>query len=503
MLSTFTVTNTNDSGPGSLRQAILDSDSAQGPNAISFDIPGSGVRTINVLTVLPALTQPVTIDGTTEPNSGGQPVIQIDGAQAGSGAVGLDLPVWASGSTINGLALTDFAGGGMLVDGASHVSITNDDVGLVVLCTGFAVHGNGGFGVRLQGGANEDSISGCIVAGQNGDGVVLTDAGTVNNTLQGSSIGTDPIGSALMPNYNGVVIENGASLNTIGGTTAAARDVITGNNWDGVHIVGSGTNGNVVEGDYIGSSRGSLPPSGGHAATRVVGNGASGVAVFAGATFNTIGGGAPGAGDVISGNAQNGVYLADPGTFGNVVAGDLIGTDATGTRAVGNHIGVEIRNGAANNLIGGARDVISGNAWDGVQIVDLGTTGNVVVGAYLGVAADGSTALGNGASGVAIMGGASNNTIGGTAPGAADVISDNRLFGVYLGDSATTGNLIAGDIIDNNGIDGVWFNGASRNSVVYCAIAGNAQWGILDQGSNNAYDGTDTILNNGSGSISH
>jgi hypothetical protein len=115
MLSTFTVTNTDDSGTGSLRQAIINSDAVKGPNAINFKIPGSGVLTINVLSAPSAITQPVTIDGTTEPNSGGKPVIQIDGTKAGSGAVGLDLTSAASGSTLKGLAITDFAGGGVLL----------------------------------------------------------------------------------------------------------------------------------------------------------------------------------------------------------------------------------------------------------------------------------------------------------------------------------------------------------------------------------------------------
>jgi hypothetical protein len=129
MLSTFAVTNTNDSGDGSLRQAILSSNGTTGPNAVSFNIPGSGVQTIKLLSALPALTQPVTIDGTTEPGSLGKPVIRIDGTNAGSTAVGLNLGASASGSTLKGLAVTDFGGGGVLASGASGVSISTDDMG--------------------------------------------------------------------------------------------------------------------------------------------------------------------------------------------------------------------------------------------------------------------------------------------------------------------------------------------------------------------------------------
>ena len=126
MLSTFTVMNTNDSGAGSLRQAIISSNDTPGTtNAIYFDIPGSGVQTIEPLSPLPPLTQPVTIDATTQPGyDGQQTLIQIDGSLAGQGAVGLDVTSSASGSSFHGLSITDFSGGGMLVDGASNVAIS-------------------------------------------------------------------------------------------------------------------------------------------------------------------------------------------------------------------------------------------------------------------------------------------------------------------------------------------------------------------------------------------
>ena len=154
----------------------------------------------------------------------------------------------------------------------------------------------------------------------------------------------------------------------------------------------------------------------------IVGNGVNGVAVYDGANKNTIGGTATGSGDVISGNASNGVYLSDAGTSGNLVEGDLIGTDASGANAVANSgSGVYIGNGATNNTIGGttvaARDVLSGNGWEGVNIIGGGTSGNVVEGDYIGVAFSGTAALGNAESGVGISGGASNNLIGGVVSG--------------------------------------------------------------------------------------
>jgi titin len=545
MLSMFTVTNTNDSGAGSLRQAVIDSNSTADFNAITFNIPGSGVQTINLRSALPPLTQPVTIDGTTQPGSDGQqPPIQIDGTNAGPGAVGLDVEASASGSSFHGLAITDFSVGGMLVVGASNVAIVNDDIGLVQNSSGVFVHGNGDFGVELVDGASNNDLAGDVISGQAGYGVVFSGSGTMNNLVEQCEIGTDPSGmtgvdsanqslantwsgvviaigasdnlvsddvisnngqngvvitgtgttgnvvegsfigtngqgSAPLPNYNGVLIQGGASDNTIGALAVSGpSNVISGNTWDGVHIVDSGTTGNVVEGNYIGIHP--MIPSDGIHATELpgpLGNGQSGVAIFAGAIDNTVGGTVAGAGNVISGNGQNGVYLSDSGTTGNVVAGDFIGTDPNGWRAIPNYNGVLIQDGAADNTIGGtsdaARDVISGNNWDGVHMVN-GASDNVVEGDFLGVNADGTAALGNAQSGVAIFAGASDNTIGGTASGSGDVISGNDSNGVYISDSGTTGNVVAGDLIgtDSAGMDSVpnhvgvlIQNGAAQNTI--------------------------------------
>ena len=134
MLSTFTVTNTNDSGTGSLRQAILSSNATKGPNDVTFRIASSGVQTINLLSALPALTQPVTIDGTTEPGYK-MPVIVLNGSKAGTTAVGLSLTSTAAGSTIKGLVVDAFGGGGVLVSGGSNDTITGDYIGVTAAAT--------------------------------------------------------------------------------------------------------------------------------------------------------------------------------------------------------------------------------------------------------------------------------------------------------------------------------------------------------------------------------
>jgi parallel beta-helix repeat protein len=526
LLSTFTVTNTNDSSAGSLRQAIVSSDATAGPNIINFNIPGSGVQTINLLSALPALTHPVTIDGTTEPNSGGLPVIQIDGTKAGSGVVGLDVTSTAAGSTLKGLAVTDFSGGGVLVNGASNVLIASDDIGLVKLSTGVVVHANSGFGVELEGGAKHDTISGDVVSGQKGNGVVITGAGTNNNAVQSSKIGTDPTGASRvdengaslantgygvfvsggasgntvtgdlisnnssygvaisgagttcnvvegsfigtdasglhsLPNEWGVYVTGGSTGNTIGGTATVDRNLISGNSWTGVELNGSGTTGNLVTGNWIGTS------STGNAA---LANAGAGVAISQGASVNTV------SSNVISGNSLAGVWVGS--SSNNTVAGNTIGLAQNGAQVVANGDGVDLLAGATGNTVGGttaaARNVISGNAWNGVRITGAGTNNNVVEGNYIGLSSTGGP-LGNGGYGVQIDTGASDNTIGGTTTGARNVISANTESGVIITSAGTTGNVVEGNYLgtdttgeyaDGNGYDGVDITAGATFNVI-------------------------------------
>jgi hypothetical protein len=104
--STFLVTNVNDAGDGSLRQAIIDANATPGTNEIDFAISEGGVQTIRPATALPTVTHSVIIDGTTQPGYAGSPLIDLDGADITPGAAGL--AVRTDGSTIKGLAITDF-----------------------------------------------------------------------------------------------------------------------------------------------------------------------------------------------------------------------------------------------------------------------------------------------------------------------------------------------------------------------------------------------------------
>src|SRR5207249_2583060 len=131
------------------------------------------------------------------------------------------------------------------------------------------------------------------------------------------------------------------------------------------------------------------------------------------------------------------VVIQGAGTSGNVVLGNYIGTDVNGTADLGNTgTGVLIDGGATANTVGGtsagARNVISGNNLDGVRILNVGTSGNVVLGNFIGTDSNGTAALGNSADGVFILVGATANTVGGATASARNVLSGNDLHGVAI-----------------------------------------------------------------------
>ena len=189
------------------------------------------------------------------------------------------------------------------------------------------------------------------------------------------------------------------------------------------------------------------------------------VQIFNGARNNTIGGPDLGEGNVISGNGDEGIKIWGSGTRNNVVIGNYIGTDTTGTVALGNgRYGVIIFDGAGYNVIGGStsgeRNVISANSWAGITI---GGDGNRVLGNYIGTDVTGTVELGNGGSGVYVSGAARYNVIGGATPGQGNLIAYNGGAGVYVRDDGTLHNTIRGNAItDNVGLGIALVNGGNR-----------------------------------------
>ncbi len=302
----------------------------------------------------------------------------------------------------------------------------------------------------VYGPANSDQRN--TISGNTGDGVLITDAGTTGNTVAGNLVGTDVSGSRALGNAaNGILIQSGATNNTIGGTIAGAGNVISGNSDTGIEIANPTTTGNLVQGNLIGLDLSGLHPLGNGSTTA---QSSSGIWLYH-SPGNTIGGTTAAARNVIAANMVSGIYIYGPDGGNNLVEGNYIGTDATGTVAFGNHNDSITIDTAPNNTIGGLTStpgVGPGNVLSaatggsGVFIYGTSGTGNLVEGNLIGTNANGTAALGNVLDGVALYA-APGNTIGGTASGAANVISGNAPYGVWITSTGATGNLVAGNDI--------------------------------------------------------
>ncbi len=399
-------------------------------------------------------------------------------AIANGGVAGVEIYNMASSNTIGGAGsagnlISGNTRDGIAIYGALTTAnaVAGDTIGLNMAGGGAgtaAIPNGGAAGVEVFRGASSNTIGGTgnlgdVISGNTGDGVQLHDQYTTGNTVLGDMIGTDATGSNALPNGgNGVTIASGAASNTIGGTESGEGDLISGNTGDGVDVSGTGTSQNNVEGNRIGTN-----VSGTVALSNVIG-----VNVFSSATNNTIGGTEAGAGNLISGNSTDGVDVSGAGSSQNDVEGNFIGTDASGTLALGNMNGVQVFNAASGNTIGGteagAGNEISGNGGTGVAISGANTSQNNVEGNIIGV-----VALGNGV-GVQVFGGATGNTIGGTEAGAPNVISGNANDGVDIYGAGTSQNSVegndigtdaSGSVADSN-LNGVQISsGASGNTI--------------------------------------
>jgi len=375
----------------------------------------------------------------------GPDVIIFDIAGVGPHTIqpGSALPTVTEAVVIDGIREPDFAGTPVVELDGTNAGATS--------------------GLVLGAGAAGSTIRGLAINRFAWEGIDIIGGG--NNTIEGNYLGTDVAGAVDQGNgYHGIWVSDSTS-NQIGGTGVGVGNVISGNRY-GMVIAGPGSTGNMVEGNRIGTDA---------AGTAAVPNDFHGVLIQNDATGNTIGGTTSGSGNQISGNTRNGVKIIGAATTGNMVQGNLIGTDATGSAPLANvRHGIEITGGASSNTVGGtaagAGNVISGNTRYGMLIGTAGTTGNVVEGNLIGTDAAGAVPLGNSLHGIVMNGGATGNTIGGTAAGAGNVISGNDRFGVVISNPPTTGNVFAGNLIGTNATG----SAALRNDFHGVLITGGA-----------------------------
>jgi CSLREA domain-containing protein len=468
-----------------LREAINAANAAAGADTIRFSI-GSGPRTISPGAALPAVTDPVTIDGTTQPGFSGSPIIEIEGSSAPNGTNGLR--VSAGSSLITGLVINRFKtafpavnGNGIQLDTAGGNEIRGCYIGTNIAGQRRprerAARNPDHRVVEQPDRPDEPSNRINVISGNQGDGVHV-EGGSSDNTIAGDRIGTNATGTGDLGNaINGVIFTAGTG--NVVGNGIYGDTLVSGNGGDGVKMTTLST-GTVVQNCYIGTNA---------AGTAALGNDFQGVEI----TGNFTSGHVVGPSNVISGNVSSGVLIIS-GATGSSVVSNFVGTDATGAggrrqRSQRHHrlgrerqrrrprqhrVGqpdqrraaaerrVEQRRqgephrrerrrsrrrcrtrrracsattGATGNTIGGPgadRNVISGNTGHGVLFLDATTAGNVLQGNFIGTNATASAGFPNAQGGVAIQGGANGNTIGGTAAGTKNVISANGGPGVAV-----------------------------------------------------------------------
>lgn len=500
-------------GECTLRAAIQESNALAGQDTVTIL---SLTLSISITAPLPPLTDTL---GT---------VIQgfpseVDGTNAGAGTDGIKLI--SDHNKIQRLEISHFSGSGIYIAGSDNILGIDGD-GSGDDAEGNVIVDNGGDGVVIQGdhntlagnwigtmdgvtsrpnhmgvvllpgasgnviGTNGDVISddleGNLISGNGNIGIFMQE-GATQNRLAGNIIGANAAGSAALPNHDDGISLWGAPGNVIGTNGDGLADamegnLISGNAGEGIYIYGITSTLNVVSDNIIGTN------AAGNAALTNLGAGIW----LSGAPGNLIGTNGDGLsddleGNLISGNKLDGLYLDGITTTQNIIAGNFIGTDITGTQVLTNGwYGIEVFNAPANYIGTDGdgvsdmleRNLISGNGLDGIAIGGVSAYQNVVAGNYVGTDVNGGAAIPNGSRGI-LIDNATGNVIGTDGDGLGDeaernLVSGNKLDGIYIHGLGASQNQVARNYIGTdilgliaipNGGVGVRISAASSNIV--------------------------------------
>lgn len=388
--------------------------------------------------------------------------------------------------SLSGEALPSLSRGNLLLDGNSQATGERPRI----MLDGMAVYEADGYNNGLTITSSNNVIRGLIISNFYDNAVVFEGPNSAFNQVANSYIGTDALGMhPQIYGWRNILLHAGAHDNLIGGSSAE-RNLIVGAQFDGIAIIGPTTTRNVVASNWIGLDKTGRLPLNTHIA--------AGIDIKDGAHHNTIGG--INRGNVIVGNLY-GILLSN--SSANSVLGNLIGMPAvsgsTLDPTLGNFIGIMIEQGAHDNMIGGttpgARNVISNNGVNspygqGIYIYDPNSTNNIIQGNYIGVDSSGVAPAGNRAHGILLGNQANGNTIGGTDPGAGNVIGYNGQAGIYID---TQANMVAGNLVGvgtdlfaklPNQRSGIHVNGTNNIIGPNNLIANNMLSGIQVKGFN-------------------
>lgn len=439
--ATYTVTNTNDSGPGSLRQAILDANGNAGTDLIQFQI-GTGPQTIFPLAALPVISDPVVIDGTTQSGYSGTPLIELDGANSG-GADGIKIT--AGHSTIKGLVINNFRTGIYIdiigsnviegnyigTDKSGSIAKPNSGAGIYIGNSNLMVSGQSN---NIIGGAKATARN--VISGNVGSGITLAGnlhgAGNTGHSIIGNYIGATASGNAALGNGG-----DGVTLTARTTGITIAKNLISGNNGFGINGIGSNISASIAD-NYVG-----IDATG----TFAIGNNSGGTSLATVAT-----GGFTITNNLISGNKGVGVSVGIDSMTACTVNNNKIGTNLAGTSPISNlGDGVQFSTGANSPLNGQTSslmgNIISGNQGNGVVYrsdAGVGSIENNIIG--------GSQTLGNGLNGIVING--TSKTFSG------NTISYNQGVGIVvnLNSSPYGQSILSNSIFSNAGLGIDFFN---------------------------------------------
>jgi CSLREA domain-containing protein len=456
------------SGKCSLRAAITEANLTLAADTIAFNL-GSGIPVINVTgSALPIIAQPLTINGAT----GGAMRIDVKSNRTFAGD-GMRLANGATGCAILGLIVEGFQGSGIQINTGSNV-VENCWVGLDQDGGGTGL-GNQAGGIVFGTSAAANTVGGATAAQSN---VVAHNLAfqihlqSTGNVVQGNYVGTDITGlqDITAGQADGVVCDGCSGSTMVGGATATPGsppgNLISGDSY-GVRIRGG--SGVTILGNLIGA--------GADGAT-LVGN-SVGVGLEGGTKNNLVGGTTASARNVISAAGNAGVLVsAGPSgtaTVSNVVQGNWIGTDLSGSQCLGNDgDGVYIEDNAQNNTVGGSAaapglppgNLIACNGFNGIRITGTTSTGNAVQGNLIGADSAHPSLAGNAFHGIDLVddpgslpptNGPSSTTVGaapsapGLCDGACNRISENVLAGIRVENDASQKNTFVGNAISTNG----------------------------------------------------
>ncbi|MCP4707330.1 MAG: hypothetical protein GY869_01785 [Planctomycetes bacterium] len=452
-----------------LRDAIIAANGSLGTDTIEFNIPGTGPHTIELTSSYPTITDPVIIDGYSQPGAAFATVttpatlmIELDGTNMG-GSYNSVFNVTAGNSTFQGLALNHFTYYGINLNTNGENTIKGNYIGLNP--NGTQIVGGGTFGLEIGFGSSGNIVGGVtpadrnVISGNAWNNIDISYKTTSGNLIRGNYIGTNATGTDFIDiNSVGISLNSAGDNNIIGGTDGVtpggpctgAANLISGN-YSGISISNSANT--TIQGNYIGTD-----------VTGTIPLGQKSIGIKASNPSNTlIGGFTPQARNIISASRYHGVWISSSDPDPNcIIQGNYIGTDTTGTLDLGNlWYGINLAP-ASGITIGGTdpnqANLISGNDDHGILISANASTGNRITGNLIGTQADGISPMGNGGAGVCLGEGYTfprDNTIGGTAPGTGNIIAFNGKDGVYAYDGTNSyngiGNPILGNSIHNNG----------------------------------------------------